>query len=46
MCERVVRRVQRDVLVVKNFDGPTAGEKILVGIDGSPQSFGGLKDGH
>ena len=43
VCERVVRRVQRDVLVVKNFDGPTAGEKILVGIDGSPQSFGGLK---
>ena len=43
VCERVVRRVQRDVLVVKNFESPTAGEKILVGIDGSPQSFGGLK---
>jgi nucleotide-binding universal stress UspA family protein len=44
VCERVVRRVQRDVLVVKHLEDPlTAGEKILVGIDGSPQSFGGLK---
>ena len=44
VCERVVRRVQRDVLVVKNLEQPVLGsDKILVGIDGSPQSFGGLK---
>jgi nucleotide-binding universal stress UspA family protein len=44
VCERVVRRVKRDFLIVKNLDNPvTAGDKILVGIDGSPQSFGGLK---
>ncbi|GIX48104.1 MAG: hypothetical protein KatS3mg131_2315 [Candidatus Tectimicrobiota bacterium] len=44
VCERVVRRVQTDVLVVKHLDTPvTAGDKIVVGIDGSPQSFAGLK---
>lgn len=43
VCERVVRRVQRDVLVVKHLEDPLAGEHILVGIDGSPQSFGALK---
>jgi nucleotide-binding universal stress UspA family protein len=44
VCERVVRRVQRDVLVVKHLEQPvTGGDRILVGIDGSPQSFGGLK---
>jgi nucleotide-binding universal stress UspA family protein len=44
VCERVVRRIQRDVLVVKNLEQPVTGsDKILVGIDGSPQSFGGLK---
>src|SRR3990167_7741602 len=44
VCERVTRLCDRDILIVKHL--PPAGEKerdsILVGIDGSPQSFGGL----
>ncbi len=44
VCERVVRRANKDVLIVKNI--PTADDverdTILVGIDGSPQSFGAL----
>lgn len=44
VCERVVRRVQRDVLVVKHLEAPMAcGDSIVVGIDGSPQCFGGLQ---
>ena len=44
VCERVTRRVQRDVLVIKHLADPMAcGETIVVGIDGSPQCFGGLK---
>ena len=44
VCERVVRRVQRDVLVIKHLDPPLdCGDSIMVGVDGSPQSFGGLK---
>ena len=44
VCERVTRRVQRDVLVIKHLADPVAcGETIVVGIDGSPQCFGGLK---
>jgi len=45
VTERVVRRVSTDVLVAKNVL-PLAeqnGGSILVGIDGSPQSFAGLK---
>ena len=45
VCERVIRRTQVDTLVVKDpvslnemKDGP-----IVVGIDGSPQSFAGLQ---
>jgi nucleotide-binding universal stress UspA family protein len=42
VCERVARQCDRDVWVVKHV--PEAGEPerdtILVGIDGSPQSFG------
>jgi nucleotide-binding universal stress UspA family protein len=42
VCERVARQCDRDVWVVKHL--PEAGEPerdtILVGIDGSPQSFG------
>ena len=42
VCERVARQADRDVWVVKHV--PEAGEAerdtILVGIDGSPQSFG------
>ena len=44
VCERVARRVQRDVLVIKHLEDPmTCGDTIVVGIDGSPQCFGGLK---
>jgi len=44
VCERVTRRVQRDVLVIKHLADPVAcGETIVVGIDGSPQCFAGLK---
>ena len=45
VTERVIRRVTTDVLVAKNL-APLAeqtGGNILVGIDGSPQSFAGLK---
>jgi nucleotide-binding universal stress UspA family protein len=42
VCERVARQADRDVWVIKHV--PEAGEPdrdtILVGIDGSPQSFG------
>lgn len=45
VCERVARHAQRDVLVVKRLpdrDGGSTSDTILVGIDGSPQSFGAL----
>lgn len=45
VTERVVRRVSTDVLVVKHVQ-PLAEQhagSIVVGIDGSPQSFAGLK---
>ncbi len=41
VCERVVRRVSRDVLVVKN-DRPLGGT-FVVGIDGSDRSFAALR---
>jgi nucleotide-binding universal stress UspA family protein/ribosomal protein L37E len=44
VCERVARKARQDVLVVKqlpNGNGKTH-DTILVGIDGSPQSFGAL----
>ncbi|MFQ5911676.1 MAG: universal stress protein [Nitrospinota bacterium] len=45
VCERVVRKTTADVLVVKELgSGQTDTRRsILVGIDGSPQSFGALK---
>lgn len=48
VCARVVRRIRTDCLVVKNTDrmqevGETTGGQIVVGIDGSPESFAGLK---
>lgn len=55
VCERVTRRVRTDTLVVKNIApaeeqvhangavGHTHGGNIIVGIDGSPESFAGLK---
>lgn len=45
VTERVVRRVSTDILVVKHVQ-PLAEQhtgSIVVGIDGSPQSFAGLK---
>lgn len=57
VCERVVRRVRTDTLVVKNTapfeeqmnggeldeDGRPVGGAIVVGVDGSPESYAGLK---
>ncbi len=45
VCERVVRRVMTDTLVVKSLEEPGPEQTILVGVDGSPQAFGGLKVG-
>jgi nucleotide-binding universal stress UspA family protein len=44
VCERVARQSDRDVWVVKHVPEPGESERdtILVGIDGSPQSFGAL----
>lgn len=45
VCERVARKSNKDVLIVKNIptaDDTTERDTILVGIDGSPQSFGAL----
>jgi nucleotide-binding universal stress UspA family protein len=44
VCERVARQSDRDVWVVKHVPEPAEAERdtILVGIDGSPQSFGAL----
>jgi nucleotide-binding universal stress UspA family protein len=44
VCERVARQTDRDVWVVKHVPEPGEAERdtILVGVDGSPQSFGAL----
>ncbi|MFQ5882568.1 MAG: universal stress protein [Candidatus Methylomirabilales bacterium] len=44
VCERVIRRIRTDTLVVKSL-APLhgGGGAILVGVDGSPESFAGLK---
>ena len=44
VCERVARQSDRDVWVVKHVPEPgeTERDTILVGVDGSPQSFGAL----
>ncbi len=44
VCERVARQADRDVWVVKHVPEPDEAERdtILVGVDGSPQSFGAL----
>jgi nucleotide-binding universal stress UspA family protein/rubrerythrin len=44
VCERVARQSDRDMWVVKHVPEPGEAERdtILVGIDGSPQSFGAL----
>ncbi len=45
VCERTVRRITTDALVVKSVASPEAlpGAPIVVGIDGSPQSYAGLQ---
>ncbi len=54
VCSRVVRRARTDMLIVKNTDsferqmnghavGEADGGHIVVGVDGSPESFAGLK---
>ena len=50
VCERVTRRVRTDTLVIKDVapdlsvgDGAHVSGNIVVGIDGSPESFAGLK---
>jgi nucleotide-binding universal stress UspA family protein len=44
VCERITHTVSHDVWVVKQLGGgeTKTGDTILVGIDGSPQSFGAL----
>jgi nucleotide-binding universal stress UspA family protein len=44
VCERVARQSDRDMWVVKHVPEPGEADRdtILVGIDGSPQSFGAL----
>lgn len=42
VCERVVRRIRTDVLVVKK-SSPMNGGRIVVAVDGSPQAYAGLK---
>lgn len=41
VCERLIRRVKSDVLVVKNEED-LKGKKITVAMDGSPEAYGGL----
>ena len=44
VCERVVRRINTDTLVVRDLEPIEVHDgNILVGIDGSPESFSGLK---
>lgn len=44
VCERVARRIKKDVLVIKDTT-PMNGGGIVVAVDGSPHSFGGLMTG-
>lgn len=43
VCERVARRARTDLLIVKNTSSYLNNGKIMVAIDGSPFSYGGLK---
>ena len=45
VCERVTRRVKTDTLVIKDLTAgkDVGGGSIVVGVDGSPESFAGLK---
>ena len=42
VCERVARMSDRDVWIVKQLEDSGERNTILVGVDGSPQSFGAL----
>jgi len=42
VCERVARRIDRDLVVVRDANGGGDGP-IAVALDGSPRSYGGLK---
>lgn len=41
VCERVARRLKRDLLVIREAEAD-AGRTIVVALDGSPQSYGAL----
>lgn len=41
VCERVARRTSRDLLVMRDTE-PREDDAIVVALDGSPQSYGGL----
>ncbi len=43
VCERVTRRSPIDVLVIRDHRRPLGDGPLVVGIDGSPQSFGALR---
>ncbi len=45
VCERVVRRSPIDVLVVRDVERAIGEGPVVVGLDGSPQSFGALLTG-
>ncbi len=43
VVERVIRKVDIDTIIVKNVSPNEDNDCIVVGVDGSPQSFGALK---
>jgi nucleotide-binding universal stress UspA family protein len=45
VTDRVVRRIRTDTIVIRDLQafGEGASDRIVVGVDGSPQSFAGLK---
>src|SRR3989337_3795428 len=43
VCDRVVRRFNNDLFIIKNTTRTVKGGRILVGIDGSPESYGALQ---
>jgi len=43
VCERVARRSPIDILVIRDHRRPLGDGPIVVGIDGSPRSFGALR---
>jgi nucleotide-binding universal stress UspA family protein len=43
VCERVVRRSSIDILVIRDPDRTIGNGPIVVGLDGSPRSFGALR---